>query len=253
MTQIAAETYDPSPLYYRIAAGLRAEIASGRIAVGQRLPPIAVLARTYGVAPVTVREALRLLSEEGLIWSRQGSGTFVADRAANSVNVPEDLDWPLRTPTARQWRAQVLQADNAAPPLGPQDGAPAPGYRRMLRVHLDGNAVPVRLVELFVDLRYYSMARDRFDSEMVIALLEELHGPSLSQIRHTFTLTVADAFCATHLNIRVGDPLGRLRRVMINNAGEAVYFAVAMIRADRISLAWTSKRPTDDRPLTTGG
>lgn len=246
MSEIAAEAHDPSPLYFRIAAGLRSEIASGRLAVGTRLPPIAALARTYAVAPVTVREALRLLSEEGLIWSRQGSGTFVADRAANSVIVPENLDWPARTSTARQWRAHVLQADDTAPPLGPHDGAPVPNYRRMLRVHVDRNAVPIRMVELFVDRRYYNQAPDKFDSEMVIALLEEMHGPDLSQIHHTFTLTVADAFYASHLNIHVGDPLGRLRRVLINNAGEAVYFAVAMIRADRIALGWTSKRPTDD-------
>jgi len=243
---MAAEARDPSPLYFRIAAGLRAEIASGRLAVGTRVPPIATLARTYAVAPVTVREALRLLSEEGLIWSRQGSGTFVADRAANSLLVPEDLDWPARTSTARQWRARVLQADDTAPPLGPSDGMPVSNYRRMLRVHVDGNAAPIRMVELFVDRRYYDRAPDRFDSEMVIALLEKMHGPDLAQIRHTFTLTVADAFCASQLNIRVGDPLGRLRRVLINNAGEAVYFAVAMIRADRIALAWTSQRPTTD-------
>jgi GntR family transcriptional regulator len=240
---ISAEARDPSPIYFRIAAGLRAEIASGRLPVGARLPPIAALARTYAVAPVTVREALRLLTEEGLIWSRQGSGTFVADRAANSVIVPQDLDWPARTPNALQWRARVLQADDTPPPLSPDDGSAALSYRRMLRVHFDRDGVPVRMVEVFVDRRYYDQAPNRFDSEMVIALLEEMHGPDLNQIRHTFTLTVADAYCASQLNIRVGDPVGRLRRVVIDNAGVAVYFAVAMIRADRIALAWTSVRP----------
>jgi GntR family transcriptional regulator len=186
------------------------------------------------------------LSEEGLIWSRQGSGTFVAERAANSVIAPVDLDWPARTPNALQWRARVLQADDTAPPLGPADGTSAPSYRRMLRVHFDANAEPIRMVELFVDRRYYDLAPARFDSEMVIALIEELRGPDLNQIRHAFTLTVADAYCASNLNIRIGDPIGRLRRVLLNNAGEVVYFAVALIRADRIALAWTSKRSNSD-------
>ena len=64
-----------------------------------------------------------------------------------------------------------------------------------------------------------------------------------SRSKRTFTVSVADAFTADQLAIRVGDPLGRLRRVLLNQAGEAVYFAIGLVRADRIALAWTTKRP----------
>ncbi|NBT56171.1 MAG: GntR family transcriptional regulator, partial [Betaproteobacteria bacterium] len=37
------------------------------------------MAKRYNVAPVTVREAFRLLTQEGLIRARRGSGTFVND------------------------------------------------------------------------------------------------------------------------------------------------------------------------------
>jgi GntR family transcriptional regulator len=237
------ETHDPRPLYFRIAAGLRAEIASGRLSVGMRIPPIASLARSYSVAPVTIREALRLLSEEGLIKSRQGSGTFVTERAVNARIEPQDLNWPPHAATANQWRPRLLQADDIAPPLLSGDGVPVANYRRMLRVHVDETGSPVRLVELFLDRRYHDKAPHRFKKEMVLAVLEELHGSELDQIRHTFTLTVADAFVASQLGIGTGDPLGRLRRVLTNEAGEVVYFAIALIRADRIALAWTSRRP----------
>jgi GntR family transcriptional regulator len=246
MSDTTVEAHDPRPLYFRIAAGLRAEIASGQLGVGTRIPAIATLARSYSVAPVTVREALRLLSEEGLIKSRQGSGTFVTERATLARVDPQNLNWPAHAATANRWRARILQADNTAPPLLPGDGMPVKTYRRMLRVHVDDDGAPMRLVELFVDRRYYSEAPKRYNKEMVLAVLEELHGPELVQIRNTFTLTVADAFVASQLSIGAGDPLGRLRRVMTNSAGEAVYFAVAWIRADRIALAWTSKRPIDD-------
>jgi GntR family transcriptional regulator len=245
MSDIAVEMQDPRPLYFRIAAGLRAEIVSGRLDVGARIPPIAELARSYAVAPVTVREALRLLSEEGLIKSRQGSGTFVTERAMQARVDPENLNWPPYAKTAHQWRARLLQADDTSPPLTSGDGLPVASYRRMLRMHVDDKGTPMRLVELFVDRRYYDEAPERFDVEMVVALLEELHGEDLAQMRHMFTLTVADAFVASQLSIGAGEPLGRLRRVMVNHAGEVVYFAVAWIRADRIALAWTSRRPTD--------
>jgi DNA-binding GntR family transcriptional regulator len=116
----------------------------------------------------------------------------------------------------------------------------------MLRVHVDDSGKPVRLVELFVDRRYYDEAPKRFNKEMVLAMLQELHGADLEQIRNSFTLTIADKFIASQLAIGAGDSIGRLRRVMTNKAGEAVYFAVAWIRPERIALAWTSKRPDND-------
>ena len=243
MPDIGPTPRDPSPLYQRIASGLRAEIASGRLPVGARLPAIATLARTYAVAPVTARQALKVLTDEGLVRSRQGSGTFVANLPARA-HIPSDvLDWPMRAPALRRHRARILQADDTAPPLLPGDGKAAASYRRMLRVHVDADGLPMRLVELFVDRRCYDQAPQRFDVEMALALLEEMHGPELLEMRHTFTLSVADAFTADQLAIRVGDPLGRLRRVLLNQAGEAVYFAIGLVRADRIALAWTTKRP----------
>jgi GntR family transcriptional regulator len=246
MSDTLLESNDPRPLYFRIAAGLRAEIASGRLDVGARIPAIATLARTYSVAPVTVREALRLLSEEGLIKARQGSGTFVTERAIHARITPEDLNWPPHAAIAHGWRARLLEADDTAPPLLPTDGKPVASYRRMLRVHVDDSGKPVRLVELFVDRRYYDEAPKRFNKEMVLAMLQELHGADLEQMRNSFTLTVADKFIASQLAIGAGDSIGRLRRVMINKAGEAVYYAVAWIRAERIALAWTSRRPASD-------
>jgi DNA-binding FadR family transcriptional regulator len=59
------------------AEGIRAEIASGRWAVGSRIPIEAQLALMLGVGRGTVREAVRTLASGGLLEVRQGSGTYV--------------------------------------------------------------------------------------------------------------------------------------------------------------------------------
>lgn len=59
------------------AAGLRAEIASGRWAVGARIPVEPALAQQLGVSRGTLREAIRTLVHAGLLEVRQGSGTYV--------------------------------------------------------------------------------------------------------------------------------------------------------------------------------
>lgn len=67
----------PSPLVQRVHHQLRARIASGEYASHSRLPGEHDLSAIYGVSRPVVREALRRLREDGLIFSRQGAGTFV--------------------------------------------------------------------------------------------------------------------------------------------------------------------------------
>ena len=56
---------------------LRADIASGRLPLGSRLPNERDLAAHFGVSQPTIREAIRALDSIGLIEVRHGSGAFV--------------------------------------------------------------------------------------------------------------------------------------------------------------------------------
>lgn len=64
--------------YRAIADGLRRRVESGELAAGALLPSESELSAAYGVSRVTVRKALELLRDEGLIDARQGFGWFVA-------------------------------------------------------------------------------------------------------------------------------------------------------------------------------
>ena len=72
---------DPDSLehpYVQLAGQLRERIKAGEI--GPRVPSIMELADQTGLSPATVKRALRLLRDEGVIVSVPGRGTFVADR-----------------------------------------------------------------------------------------------------------------------------------------------------------------------------
>lgn len=71
---------DPRAPYQQVAHAIRAEIRSGALAPGDRLPSVTELASKYGVAKMTAQKALGELREEGLIVSWQGRGTFVRER-----------------------------------------------------------------------------------------------------------------------------------------------------------------------------
>ncbi len=64
---------------HRIFQALRAEILSGELAPGDRLPPERALAELHGANRNTLREALRKLEQLGLVRARQGQGVTVQD------------------------------------------------------------------------------------------------------------------------------------------------------------------------------
>ena len=68
--------------YERIVSWVQEEIANGSLHRGDKLPSENDLMERFGVSRQTVRRALEVLEDEGLVYGRQGSGTFVADQEA---------------------------------------------------------------------------------------------------------------------------------------------------------------------------
>jgi GntR family transcriptional regulator len=89
---IAIRPLDPddrSPLYMQVERSLRDAVCSGDLRSGMAVPPERDLAESLGVSRITVRKALGVLVDEGLLTRRQGAGTFVAasvDRIEKSLS-----------------------------------------------------------------------------------------------------------------------------------------------------------------------
>lgn len=69
----------PEPLYRQITAQLRELILSGQLAPGSALPSIRSLAQHLSCSVITTRRVYQELEQEGLLHTRQGLGTFVAE------------------------------------------------------------------------------------------------------------------------------------------------------------------------------
>lgn len=103
------------PLYQQIEAWLRQNILSGGLPTDTRLPATRSLADELGVSRITVQNAYAVLESDGLILTREGSGTFVAP--VPRLGWAEEVDggdWPL-------WQAQF---EGQADPLPPQTRHP---------------------------------------------------------------------------------------------------------------------------------
>ena len=74
-------TAAPSPLYEQIVDGIKREVSEGRLAPGTELPSFRQLAADLLVSIITVKRAYEELERSGLVYRKQGLGTFVADAA----------------------------------------------------------------------------------------------------------------------------------------------------------------------------
>jgi GntR family transcriptional regulator len=84
---VSFDVDDSVPIYSRVAAELRREIAEGEVKPGARLPPARDLAAVLGVNQNTMFRALRILRDEGILEFQRGRGISVSGNAPGLSDV----------------------------------------------------------------------------------------------------------------------------------------------------------------------
>ena len=79
---LSIDPADPRPLYVQIMDAVRHAAAGGALRPDDPLPSVRQLATGARVNPNTVKQAYRELEREGVIYTRRGQGTFLAERAS---------------------------------------------------------------------------------------------------------------------------------------------------------------------------
>lgn len=82
----------PRSLAHEVVQRLSAEINSGKLAPGERLPTEQEMIAAFGVSRTVIREAVAALRSEGLVVTRQGVGTIVADGTQRPFRLDLDDD-----------------------------------------------------------------------------------------------------------------------------------------------------------------
>ena len=227
----------PIPRYVQLADVLRGRIARGQWKAGERVPTLEALTREFDVARVTVRQAVDVLSREGLLSAQQGRGTFVT--AAPTRRAALHLQTTLAD-LARVYRHDrpqltLLEESAAMPALGPGEGTPAPRYHFMRRVHSrDGERYCV--ISIYLDHRVFRMAPARFRRETVIPVLTDLPRVRIAEASQTLSIGAADTETAQLLGVPVNSPVADVRRVCRDAQGIVTYLGLVTYRGDYIRL-----------------
>jgi GntR family transcriptional regulator len=106
---IRIDPQSEAPIFAQIAASVRTDLATGRVAPGDRLPGARDVAGALGVNLHTVLRAYQELRDEGLVDMRRGRGVTVTDGAAPLAELHRDV-----VALARKARRLGLSPDTLA-------------------------------------------------------------------------------------------------------------------------------------------
>lgn len=110
---IDRDSYEPA--YAQLVNILRRSMATGILRPGDQLPSEAQLCERYGVSPMTVRRAINILVDQGVVVAEQGRGTFVKPVAMSEASFQlrelRDLFNDNQRTTVRVLEARIVKAD----------------------------------------------------------------------------------------------------------------------------------------------
>lgn len=221
------------PVHISIRDDLRMRISAGEWGAGQRLPSETELASWYGVARMTVRQAIGALASEGMLVRRQGLGTFAADRvptrhASWLQSYADEMREQGHDVRTTQVKAAVLQPpDEARDALQLGSCEAAVMVRRVREV--DG--VPVVLQTSWLPCaRFTGLDAAPLLNGSLYAMLEGPYGVRIIRARQLFMATAVDAADAALLGLRPGEPVLRIVRTTFDSSNLPFEYAVSSMR-----------------------
>ena len=236
-----SETGGP-PLYVRLADTLRRRIEFGAWPVGSQIPPLRDLIAETGAARETVRRALGVLDDEGLIERHLGRGTFVVRRPQLPVWEELEMDWQTLVRAHDGISTDTLACEPAAPPHPSHDGGrPAPGYQFLNRRHRrDGVAYLIGYA--FIDSRIWArLSQDSVEHQPLIRVLNDLPGVTIRSAQQTVSVISADSEIARHLEVPFGSPVVVVDRSVTDDANVLILETRGFYRADFVKLSMRLK------------
>jgi GntR family transcriptional regulator len=224
------------PRYLQVASALRRRIRDGRWALGDRIATLEELEREFSVARVTVRQAIELLQNEGLLKSHQGRGTFVTKSVAHDRWLQLATDWQSLIAPIRDHVPQLLACDaGTAPRIEADDGVPAPAYVAIRSIQKRHGA-PYAYARVHVATHIHARAPKAFSARVALAVLSDMKGLAIARAHQTVVVGAADLEAAQHLGIALNAPTAEARCVVTGKDGVVMYVGEITYPGDYVRL-----------------
>ncbi|WP_394549621.1 GntR family transcriptional regulator [Pantoea sp. SGAir0183] len=232
-------------MIFRLTAQrLRERINSDEFKQGDALPGEQVLAQETGVSRSTLRKAITILVEEGMLERRHGSGTYIVQKDLQHDTYALNSFAEHMKEIKRELRNEVVQFCIRLAP---------PAIARQLRIktndqvyffqrirYIDGKPYMVEdsymPVRLYPTLSLHYMRGSKFD------YIENQCGIVIDYCIETFAPALATEPYAYHLNLKKGALLLQLTSLALSTEGEYLDFSVMYMNPSEYQVKYHMKR-----------
>lgn len=224
------------PLYYQLADVLRNRITSGEFNVGQQLPSERDLMSTFTISRNTVRDAIDVLVQEGLVERSHGKGMFVSSPQlklglSRMTSFTEDMRERNLRPSSQLIKAEVIYPPEAiAHELQLLEGEKVL-YLERLRLADD---LPMAInLSYFPFSQYPALLDEESYNGSMYQILEEKYQVHIAHAEQTVKAAVATQQQADWLKIAKGDPILVIAGTAYSSDDVPVEYMHQVYRGDR--------------------
>jgi DNA-binding GntR family transcriptional regulator len=238
------------PQYRDIAGRLQADIIAGKWEIGGKLEPETILATHYEVSRFTIRQAMTILEEKGLISRKRRIGTVVTRtdmpdimvQQLNSIN--ELLQYPPET-HLEPMRSETVEVDVALSRLLGCDVGSRWSQTQCIRIH-PGHP-HVCWSDIYVPEQYADIAKHiGKDSTSAFRLMERTYGLFATDISMDIFAGTLSPAKAKALGVEPGAATLVIVRRYRDHDGKLFEVSVSEHPASRFSYSLTLKRQEND-------
>ena len=221
------------PYYYQIANLLRRKIELGELPPGSKLPKEIDLTKTFGVSCVPIRQALALLSAEGLVLRQRGRGTFVTENARRLktirlTGIAEESDLP-----GKAYRLLSIKDMPAFPQLIDffclSAGETLTQIQRLPLMEKKPISYAMHYLPIEVARR---IERSDLQKRSMLDIITKRLGFRPGKVLQTLEAKTADNDVAFHLSIDVMAPVLYVETFVRSESGKALEFSQIFYRGD---------------------
>lgn len=225
------------PVYHQIARLIHARIYHGIYQAGSAIPTENELGEEFGVSRLTVRQAIRELSDQGMVVSRRGSGTFVVEepRTVPPVNFIGYLD------------DLILQGSTMHMTMEHMAEGPPPAFVRE-SLHLDADeyvlivdrvgrnrSLPINYVRLYLPLSLATVIRpEEYEHGSLMPVLID-HGINITHAQQSLSAASVMSPIADLLELAEQSPV-IFSTILVFADTTPIYVAEVYYRPDRTTF-----------------
>jgi GntR family transcriptional regulator len=237
------------PLYRQLVQSLRNDILRGVFPVGSQMPTEEELTTRFAVSRHTVREALRHLRADGLVSSRQGSGTTVMPPPPSTpFNVHKVASIDELIAYATESRYVVERTDVVGSAEVNVDEPRVPVQRRWLRLQGlrfgdEPGTPPICWTEVFVAAEYAGVERLMGRQRGPIwRLIEDVYGERLVEVEQTLRVRPVPAEIAAGLCVEPDSTVVEVSRTYKTTSDKVAEVSVNLYPADKFRFSMKLRR-----------